>query len=102
MIVPPGAPNIILEMKIKDLIKELSELNPNSTVLFSNSLESGRSFSGCSYLGSYQLNDLSKDEFEEELEETDLEDEDKEEIFGQVDDSGVVVLCVSGEETFCE
>ncbi len=89
-------------MTIKDLIKDLSELNPNSTVLFSNSLEMGRSFSGCSYLATHQLSDMDKDEFEEELEESDIEDDEKEQLLNDVGENGVVVFCVSGEETFCE
>ena len=102
MTVPLRAPNIILEMTIKDLINDLSKLNPNSLVLFSNSLESGRSFSGCAYQATHQLTDMDRDEFEEELDSTDLEDDDKEDLLNSVGDAGVVVLCVSGEETFCE
>jgi hypothetical protein len=89
-------------MTIKDLIKDLSELNPNATVLFSNSLEMGRSFSGCAYLATHQLCDMDKDEFEEELDGSDIEDDDKEHLLGNVGENGVVVFCVSGEETFCE
>jgi len=89
-------------MTIKDLIKDLSELNPNSTVLFSNSLEMGRSFSGCAYIATHQLTDMDKEEFEGELEDSDIEDDEKEQLLDKVGEEGVVVFCVSGEETFCE
>jgi hypothetical protein len=45
---------------------------------------------------------MDKDEFEEELEDSDIEDDDKEQLLGNVGENGVVVFCVSGEETFCE
>jgi len=89
-------------MTIKDLINDLSKLNPNSNVLFSNSLEMGRSFCGCSYVATHQLSEMDKDEFEEELEGSDIEDDEKEQLLDKVGDNGVVVFCVSGEETFCE
>jgi hypothetical protein len=89
-------------MTIKDLIDDLSKLNPNSTVLFSNSLEMGRSFCGCSYVATHQLTDMDKDEFEEELDGSDIEDDDKEHLLDKVGEDGVVVFYVSGEETFCE
>lgn len=85
-------------MKIKDLIKELSELNPESNILFSSYVESGV-VSGCTMLGDYNINSLTKQEFKEELDETyfeNIEDEDevnekKEELFEDVDDQGVVI-----------
>ncbi len=94
-------------MKIKDLINELSKLNPESTLMFSNHIECFRSNYGCAFVGSYQLNDFTKKEFEEEVEDMEfnsdgIEDEDdyKKDIVGEVDKDGVVVFMVSGEENW--
>lgn len=94
-------------MKIKDLIKELSKLNPESTLLFSNSIECFRSCSGCSFEGDYQLLSFTKKEFKEEVEGMDFSSVDDEEdykknIIKKWDKKGVVVLQVSGEENWNE
>ena len=96
-------------MKIKDLINELSKLNPESTLMFSNHIECFRSDSGCAFVGSYRLNDFTKKEFKEEVEDMEfnsdgIEDEDeyKKDIVGEVDKDGVVVFMVSGEENWNE
>lgn len=62
----------------------------------------GRSFSGCAYIATHQLTDMDKEEFEGELEDSDIEDDEKEQLLDKVGEEGVVVFCVSGEETFCE
>ena len=80
-------------MKIKDLIKELSKLNPESTLMFSNHIECFMSNSGCSFIADYQLNEFTKKEFKEEVEGMDfnsdsqIEDEDeyKKTIIEEVD-----------------
>ena len=93
-------------MKIKDLIKELSKRNPESTVLFSSHIECFRSNSGCSFVANYQLDDFSKTQFKKEVEEMEFnsdgieEDEFKKEIIEEVDKNGVVVFQVSGEENW--
>ena len=95
-------------MKIKDLIKELSKLNPESTLMFSNHIECFMSNSGCSFIADYQLNDFTKKEFKEEVEgmefnsDSQIEDEDeyKKDIIGEVDKNGVVVFMVTGVENW--
>ena len=94
-------------MKIKDLIKELSKLNPESTLMFSNHVECFMSNSGCSFVADYQLNDFTKKEFKEEVNDMEfnsdgIEDEDdyKKDIIGEVDKNGVVVFLVTGEENW--
>jgi hypothetical protein len=94
-------------MKVKDLIKELSALNPESTLMFSNNIECFMSMSGCSFIGEHQLLDFTKKEFKEEVEGMDfnsdgIEDEDefKKEILEDVDKNGVVVFQISGEENW--
>jgi len=92
-------------MKVKQLIEELSKLNPESNILFSSYVESGV-VSGCTMLGDYSINSYTKQEFKEELEgiyfeNVEDEDETKEELLEDVDDQGVVVIEVGGEETFC-
>lgn len=91
-------------MKLKDLIKELSELNPESTILFSNSIECFRSVSVCSYLGDYSINSYTKNEFKEELEDSfeDNEQTTKEELLESIDGEEVVVFSINGEETYSE
>ena len=62
--------------------------------------------SGCSFVANYQLDDFSKTQFEEEVEDMDFnsdgieEDEFKKEILEEVDENGVVVFQVSGEENW--
>jgi hypothetical protein len=94
-------------MKIKDLIEELSKLNPESTLLFSNNIECFHSMSGCSFLASHQLQDFTEKEFKKEVKEMEfnsdfIEDEKeyKKEIIDEVDKNGVVVFQVSGEENW--
>ena len=94
-------------MKIKDLINELSKLNPESTLLFSNHLECFRSNSGCDFVSEYQINTFTKKEFKQEVKEKEfnsdgIEDEDeyKKDIVGEVDKNGVVVFLVYGEENW--
>ena len=95
-------------MKIKDLIKELSKLNPESTLMFSNHIECFMSNSGSSFIADYQLNEFTKKEFKEEVEGMDfnsdsqIEDEDeyKKDIIGEVDKNGVVVFMVTGVENW--
>ena len=95
-------------MKIKDLIKELSKLNPESTLMFSNHIECFMSNSGCSFIADYQLNEFTKKEFKEEVEDMEfnsdsqIEDEDeyKKDIIGEVDKNGVVVFMVTGVENW--
>ena len=94
-------------MKIKDLIKELSKLNPESTLMFSNHIECFMSNSGCSFVADYQLNEFTKKEFEGEVEDMEfnsdgIEDEEdfKKDIIGEVDKDGVVVFLVTGEENW--
>lgn len=95
-------------MKIKDLIKELSKLNPESTLMFSNHIECFMSNSGCSFIADYQLNEFTKKEFKEEVEGMDfnsdsqIEDEDeyKKTIIEEADKNGVVVFMVTGVENW--
>lgn len=91
-------------MKIKDLINELSKLNPESTLMFSNHLECFRSDSGCSFVADYKLNDFTKKEFKQEVEDmefnSDEMDEFKKDLIGEVDKNGVVVFLVTGEENW--
>jgi hypothetical protein len=94
-------------MKIKDLIKELSDLNPESTLLFSSSVECFHSMTGSSFVSDYQLLDFTKKEFKKEVEGLDfnsdgIEDEDeyKKEIIDKVGKNGVIVFQVSGEENW--
>ena len=94
-------------MKIKDLIKELSKLNPESTLMFSNHVECFMSNAGCSFVADYQINDFAKKEFKQEVEDMEfnsdgIEDEDdyKKDIIGEVDKNGVVVFLVTGEENW--
>ena len=94
-------------MKIKDLIKELSKLNPESTLMFSTNIECFRSDSGCAFTADYKLNDFTKKEFKQEVEDMEfnsdgIEDEDefKKDLIGEVDKNGVVVFQVSGEENW--
>jgi hypothetical protein len=94
-------------MKIKNLIEELSKLNPESTLMFSNNVDCFHSMSGCSFVADYQLLDFTKKEFKEEVEGMDfnsdvIEDEDefKKEILEDVDKNGVVVFQVTGEENW--
>jgi hypothetical protein len=92
-------------MKIKDLIKELSECNQESDVLFSNSIECFRSMSVCSFRGSHQIEEYTKKELREELEDHEFGDDDSEdvrnEILSEVGET-CVVFSVSGEETSCD
>ena len=94
-------------MKIKDLIKELSKRNPESTVLFSTNIECFMSMSGCSFVANYQIDDFSKTQFKKEVNDMEfnsdgIEDEKeyKKEIIEEVDKNGVVVFQVSGEENW--
>lgn len=95
-------------MKIKDLIKELSALNPESTLMFSNNIECFMSMSGCSFIGEHQLLDFTKKEFKEEVmgmdfnSDSQIEDEDeyKKTIIEEVDKNGVVVFQISGVENW--
>jgi hypothetical protein len=93
-------------MKVKDLIKELSELNPESTLLFSNDIECFHSMSGCSFLASHQLLDFTKKEFKKEVKEMEFNSDGidgkelKNEILDEVDTDEVVVFQVSGEENW--
>ena len=94
-------------MKIKDLINELSKLNPESTLMFSNNIECFHSNSGCSFVSEYQINTFTKKEFKTEVKEMDfnsdfIEDEKeyKKDIIDQVDTNEVVVFEVSGEENW--
>ena len=94
-------------MKIKDLINELSKLNPESTLMFSNHIECFMSDSGCAFTADYKLNDFTKKEFKQEVEDMEfnsdgIEDEDefKKDLIGEVDKNGVVVFQVSGEENW--
>ena len=95
-------------MKIKDLINELSKLNPESTLMFSNHIECFMSNSGCSFIADYQLNEFTKKEFKEEVEGMDfnsdsqIEDEDeyKKTIIEEADKNGVVVFMVTGVENW--
>jgi len=94
-------------MKIKDLIKKLSECNPESDVLFSNSIECFRSMSVCSFQGSHRINEYTKKELREELEDHEFGDNGDEsedvrnEILSEVGET-CVVFSVSGEETSCD
>jgi len=94
-------------MKIKDLIKELSKCNPESDVLFSNSIESFRSMTVCSFQGSHRIEEYTKKELKEELEGHEFGDggEDSEdvrkEILSEVGKT-CVVFSVDGEETSCD
>ena len=95
-------------MKIKDLINELSKLNPESTLMFSNHIDCFMSNSGCSFVADYQLNEFTKKEFKQEVEDMefdsdgieDHEDDFKKDIIGKVDKNGVVVFLVTGEENW--
>ena len=95
-------------MKIKDLIKKLSKLNPESTLMFSNHIECFMSNSGCAFIADYQLNEFTKKEFKEEVEGMDfnsdsqIEDEDeyKKTIIEEADKNGVVVFMVTGVENW--
>ena len=92
-------------MKIKDLINELSKLNPESTLMFSNHLECFRSDSGCAFTADYKLNDFTKKEFKQEVQDMEfnsdgIEDEFKKDLIGEVDKNGVVVFQVYGEENW--
>jgi hypothetical protein len=87
-------------MKIKDLIKELSEYNPESEVLFSNSIECFRSNSGCSFLSDVSIDTMTKEDLKEEMEGFDIEDNVKEEILDSVKTKEFVHILVSGEETW--
>jgi len=99
--------NIKTVMKIKDLIEELSKLNPESTLMFSNHIECFMSNSGCSFVADYQLNEFTKKEFKQEVEDMEFnsdgfEDEEdfKKDVLGEVDKNGVVVFMVTGEENW--
>lgn len=94
-------------MKIKDLIKELSEFNPETTVVFSSVIECFHSVSGSSFVSDYQLHDFTKKGYKEEVmgmefNSDGIEDEDeyKKEILEDVDKNGVLVFQVTGEENW--
>lgn len=98
-------------MKVKDLIKQLSKVNPDSTLLFSNIVESGRSFGGCAFEATGRINELSKEQFIEEAEnvmdslsEDRITDHALEDLVTKVKRSknGVVVFLVQGEENWNE
>jgi len=98
-------------MKVKDLIKQLSKLNPNSTLLFSNCVESGRSFGGCAFEATGRITDMSKEQFIEEAEnvmdslsEDRITDHALEDLITKVKRSkyGVVVFTIQGEENWNE
>ena len=92
-------------MKVKDLITELSKCNPESYVLFSNSIESFRSMTVCSFQGSHRIEEYTKKELKDELEDHDFGDDDSEdvrkEILSEVGKT-CVVFSVDGEETSCD
>jgi hypothetical protein len=91
-------------MKIKDLINELSKCNPESDVLFSNSIECFRSMSVCSFQGSHRIDEYTKKELREELEDHEFGDDSEDvrrEILSEVGET-CVVFSVSGEETSCD
>ena len=91
-------------MKIKDLINELSKCNPESDVLFSNSIECFRSMSVCSFQGSHQIEEYTKKELRKELEDHDFGDDIEDvrsEILSEVGET-CVVFSVDGEETSCD
>jgi hypothetical protein len=87
-------------MKIKDLIKQLSEYNQECEVLFSNSIECFRSNSGCSFLSDIQIDEMTKEELEEEVEDFDFEEDVKEDILGSVNSTKFVHIVVTGEENW--
>ena len=98
-------------MKVKDLIKQLSKINPESTLLFSSCVESGRSFGGCAFEGTSRITDMSKEQFIEEAEnvldslsEDRITDNNLIDLVNKVKRSknGVVVISVEGEENWNE
>ncbi len=52
-------------MKIKDLIQQLNQYNPELDVYFSNTLECFRSTSGCSYEGNLDISLNNKEDIDE-------------------------------------
>jgi hypothetical protein len=83
-------------MKIKDLIKELNQFNPETELLFSNSIECFRSVSCCQLVGDLQVLDFTKEELQDECEDV-IEEQQIE-----LTDDNYVVLQINGEETYSE
>ena len=86
-------------MKIKDLIKQLEQYNPETEVYFSNVVECFHSVSGCNYNGELNIQLENHEDVEETREGM---DEDTECDFPELDDNEeILVLTISGEENFC-
>jgi hypothetical protein len=83
-------------MKIKDLIKELNQFNPETEVLFSNSIESFRSVTCCQLKGDLQILDFTKEELQDEYEDVIEEQEIT------ITNDEYVVLEINGEETYSD
>ena len=85
-------------MKLKDLIKELEQYNPETEVYFSNVVECFHSVSGCNYDGDIQIQ-LENHEDVEEMKEG--MDEDTECNFPELNENEeILVITISGEENF--
>ena len=90
-------------MKVKDLIKDLQQFNPENEILFGCSIECGYSVSVCNYTGEIYTNEYTNEEIKEEIEgemDSDTEETYKE-VLESLDGKGVCVINISGEETFC-
>ena len=85
-------------MKLKDLIKQLEQYNPETEVYFSNMVECGYSVSGCNYDGDIQIQLENHEDVEEMKEDM---DEDTECNFPELkENEEILVITISGEENF--
>ena len=85
-------------MKLKDLIKELEQYNPETEVYFSNVVECFHSVSGCNYDGDIQIQLENHEDVEEMKEDM---DEDTECNFPELNENEeILVITISGEENF--
>ena len=86
-------------MKVKDLIQQLSQYNPETEVYFSNSLDCFRSSSGCSYEGSLDISLENKDDIDE-MRECLNENGDECDLPELKEGEEILVLTISGEENW--
>jgi hypothetical protein len=84
-------------MKVKDLIKQLQQFDPETSVTLGCSIESGRSFSSVIHSGYLSMKEFTGEEIREEIE--DIVTEETKEEYDQVLNSlgdKVVVVNISG------
>jgi hypothetical protein len=86
-------------MKVKDLVQQLNQYNPELDVYFSNTLECFRSTSGCSYEGDLDISLNNKEDIDEVKEFLDESGEEYD-LPELKEGEEILVLTISGEENW--